>query len=266
MDWKASPSLMTQGHHYGCYWYLMANAYTQEPAGCTQQVCSAGPPYPLLSAPSTFPLLCGPQWLLTAHSSFTTSSHSSVFWVEWKWETHGRKCWEINAKAQYSWGNQRILLTSSPSAEFQSEFKQTRAFLQAPPGPETISKSGLRQRPNEAFLRVRRGPFLRVPGIIHNPPDHSSPLRGRDWANPPLLSEVTPLTHQQAGRDLISQGEGPWRPGEAASVSLAQAEASGSSSPPWGPWAGRDLSSPPAVPEKVHTGARRAGNSLFVLF
>lgn len=33
------------------------------------------PPYPLLNAPSTSPLLCGPQWLLMAHGIFTTSSH-----------------------------------------------------------------------------------------------------------------------------------------------------------------------------------------------
>jgi len=35
-----------------------------------------------LKAPSSSPLLCGPQWLLSAHSIFATNNHSPDSWVE----------------------------------------------------------------------------------------------------------------------------------------------------------------------------------------
>ena len=86
-----------------------------------------------LSDVSYSPLLCGAQWLLWAHSISATSSHSSACRVEQNWGTHGRKGWEINAKTTQLLGNQpwvqvqsplwtqRVLFTSCPSAELQSE-------------------------------------------------------------------------------------------------------------------------------------------------
>ena len=92
-----------------------------------------------LSALSS-PLLCGLRWLISAHSNFATKAstlplcHFSASCIEQTQGTLGRKGWEIKAKAQYSsWGTspesrhkthcgtQRILFTSWPSAELQSE-------------------------------------------------------------------------------------------------------------------------------------------------
>ena len=97
-----------------------------------------------LSALSSSPLLCGLQWLISAHSNIATKastlplSHFSASCIEppaFFQGTLGRKGWEIKAKAQYSsWGTspesrhkphcgtQRILFTSGPSAELQSEY------------------------------------------------------------------------------------------------------------------------------------------------
>ena len=104
-----------------------------------------------LSGPSSSPLLCGLQWLLSAHSNFATKAstlplcHFSASCIEQTQGTLGRKGWEIKAKAQYSsWGTspesrhkthcgtQRILFTSCPSAELQNEYLHNH-------GPPTAS-------------------------------------------------------------------------------------------------------------------------------
>ena len=158
MNWKASPSYMSQGRHCGYYWHLMAH-------GVLSRISRAGllcrSPSTWLSDFSYSPLLCGAQWLLWAHSISATSSHSSACRVEQKWGTHGRKGWEINAKTTQLLGNQPWVQVQSPLWDTEGSlyflpiswapkrrFTHTWASPQPPPGPETTSKSGLRQRPS----------------------------------------------------------------------------------------------------------------------
>ena len=75
----------------------------QEPAGRTAGLLCRSPST-WLKAPSSFPLLCGPQWLLSAHSIFATSSHSSASWVEQSKghmeERIGNKCKDHSAPGE----------------------------------------------------------------------------------------------------------------------------------------------------------------------
>ena len=116
-----------------------------------------------LNAPSSSPLLCGPQWLHSAHSISATSSHSPAYWVEQKWGTHGRKGWEINAKTTQLSGSESRHKDLSPGTkptlghrgfcllpahQLSSKLKiyTNMCFLHSPPKAETTSKSGLGQR------------------------------------------------------------------------------------------------------------------------
>ena len=138
----------------------------------TSRVHTAGllcrSPSALLSAPSSSPLLCGLRCLLSAHSIFATSSHSSASWLE---QSEGPMEERIGKEMQRllsSWGTshesrhkahcgmQRILFTSCPSSELQSEGYTHMCFPQPPTGPETIRKSGFRQRPSD---QTRLGHF-----------------------------------------------------------------------------------------------------------
>ena len=108
---------------------------SQEPAGRTQQVRRS--PSAWLKAPSSSPLLCGPQWLLSAHSIFATSSHSSASWVEQSEGHMEESIGKLMQRPLSSWGTsrelrhkahcgmQRILFTSCPLAELQSEHLHT---------------------------------------------------------------------------------------------------------------------------------------------
>ena len=80
MDIK--PQFITQGHHFGHYQHLMANAMLSGTSRAHTAGLLGRSPSAWLKAPSFFPLLCGPQWLLSAHSVFATNSHSSASWVE----------------------------------------------------------------------------------------------------------------------------------------------------------------------------------------
>ena len=121
-------------------------------------------------------------------------------------------------------------------------------FLHSPPKAETTSKSGLGQR---SVIRQGR-PCLRFPGSRHKP-SLLRPSQGKGLGVPPLVLWGHP-TYTPTGGDLTSQREAlmTWA---VVSVSLVQEESSGSSSPPWGARAGRDLFSP-KVPMGVLTGAR----------
>ena len=149
-------------------------------------------------------------------------------------------------------GMKRILFTSCPSPELQNPTTSTwtrdhrQKWLQTK--AKWLDKVGL---------------FLRVLGRGHNSWPHL-PSQRKGLGEPTLALRGHP-TYKPA-METSPLREKRWWPGEVVSVTQAQAEASGSFSPPWGPLAGGDLSSPPTVPVDVHTRDRGAGKSLAVLF
>ena len=172
-------------------------------------------PYILLHGASSFPLLCGPQWLLSVYSNFVTRKHSSGFWVDRKWGTHGRKGWEIKAKAHYSSQGtrpesrhkaqrrtQRILITSCPSAELKSEDLYKHVL---PTASAWTRDHQQKWSQTEAKWPDKTGPLLRVLGRGHN----SQPLlpsQGKRLGEPTLALWGHP-TYTPAGGDLTSQRE-----------------------------------------------------------
>ena len=157
-------------------------------------------------------------------------------------------------------GMQRILFTSCPSAELQSEDLHIHGLPTASTWTRDHQQKWLQIK---AKWSDKAGPLLRVLGKGHNSWPHL-PSQGKGLGEPTLSlwghPTYTPAVETSPLREKC------WWPGEVVSVSQAQAEASGSSCPPWAPWVGGDLSSPPTVPVEVHTGARGAGSSPAVLF
>ena len=105
-----------------------------------------------LSAPSSSPLLWGPQCLLSAHSISATSSHSSACQVEQKWWTHGRKGWKINAKTTQLLGKQPWVKAQSPLWDAEDSIFYPSVELQS----EDLHKHGL---PN---LHLDQRPSVKV--------------------------------------------------------------------------------------------------------
>jgi hypothetical protein len=166
MNWKASPSYMSQGRHCGYYWHLMAHAKPSRisRAGLLCRSLSAW-----LSALSSSPLLCGPQWLLWAHISLPpAATPQPPGWS--RSEGHmegglGNKCKDHSAlgKPALSWGTKptvgRRTFCLLPAHQLSSKVKTYTnmcVFLQLPPKTETTSKNGLEQRPSD---RTRPGHF-----------------------------------------------------------------------------------------------------------
>ena len=159
MDWKASSPLWHS--HCGHHSHLVANAMCSGTSRCTQQVCPAGPLSPLLSAPSPLPccvVLRGCSGPTVSLPPAATPQPPGRRGLRDTW----KKGLGNKRKAQgSSWGTSPESRHKAPcrlrgSASFLSiswapdgRFPQTRAFLQPPPGPETISKRGLGQRPSD---------------------------------------------------------------------------------------------------------------------
>ena len=120
----------------------------------------------LLKAPSSSPAVWSS--VVALKPQYLCHQQPLLRLLDWaKWGTHGRKGWGINAKTAQLSGNQPWVEAQSPlwdaedSVYFlpiswapKGRFTQTRASQQPPPGPETISKSGLRQRTS---VRTRPG-------------------------------------------------------------------------------------------------------------
>ena len=120
----------------------------------------------LLKAPSSSPAVWSS--VVALKPQYLCHQQPLLRLLDWaKWGTHGRKGWGINAKTTQLSGNQPWVEAQSPlwdtedSVYFlpiswapKGRFTQTCASPQPPPGPETISKSGLRQRTS---VRTRLG-------------------------------------------------------------------------------------------------------------
>ena len=174
---------------------------TQEPAQCTQQVCSAGPLLLCSVLPLALPccVVLSCCFWPTVSLPQSATPHSSGL--------SGGEGWKINAKTQNNSqgmspqlrhkahsGLRRFCILPVHQLISKVKVQVNMCFLQPPPWPETTRKSGVGQRPSDG---TKPGHFYGSQRKDISP-GHSSPLRGRDWVNPLWLSEVTPLTYQQA--------------------------------------------------------------------
>ena len=111
MDIK--PQFITQGHHCGYYWHLMANAMLLGTSRAHTARLLGKSPSAWLKAPSSSPavwssvVVLSPQYLCHQQPLL-----SLLGWA--KWGKHGRKGWEINAKTTQLLGNQLWVEAQSP--------------------------------------------------------------------------------------------------------------------------------------------------------
>ena len=160
MDIK--PQLITQGHHCGYYWHLMANAMLLGTSRAHTARLLGKSPSAWLKAPSSSPAVWSSVVVLSPQYLFHQKPLLSLLgWA--KWGTHGRKGWEINAKTTQLSGSESRHKALSPGTkptlgcrgfyllpahQLSSNIKiyTNMCFLHSPPKAETISKSGLGQR------------------------------------------------------------------------------------------------------------------------
>ena len=141
---------------------------SQEPAGCTQQVCSAGPCLLGLMPPPPLPccvVLSGCSQPTVPLPPTATPQPPGLSKVRDTWKKGlGNKCKDHSALGEpaVSRGTKHTVgcrgFCLLPVHQLSSKVKvyTHMGFPQPPPGPETISKSGFKQRPSD---QTRLGHF-----------------------------------------------------------------------------------------------------------